>query len=64
MGLYCQERARDHGLILRSIGDSVAFCPPLIITPSEIDEMIGIFAKALNETEKWVEDKNFREMEC
>jgi 4-aminobutyrate--pyruvate transaminase len=39
------------------MGDSIAFCPPLIITESQIDDMFDRFAKALDETEAWV-DKN------
>jgi 4-aminobutyrate--pyruvate transaminase len=45
--------AQSHGLISRAIGDTIAFSPPLIITENEIDEMVGIFGKALDETESW-----------
>jgi 4-aminobutyrate--pyruvate transaminase len=34
-------------LIVRALGDSVAFSPPLIITEAEIDEMFDRFEKAL-----------------
>ena len=39
-----------HGLILRQIGDAQAFSPPLVITESEIDEMLDRFGKALDDT--------------
>jgi len=39
-----------HGLILRQIGDTQAFSPPLVITESEIDEMLDRFGKALDDT--------------
>ena len=29
------------GVIARAIGDSLAFCPPMIITEAEIDEMFA-----------------------
>ena len=51
---------KGHGLILRSLVDSVAFCPPLIITEAQIDDMFDRFAKALDETEAWVEKNGLR----
>lgn len=39
------------GLIARALGDTLAFCPPLIITKAEADEMFGIIARALGEVE-------------
>jgi 4-aminobutyrate--pyruvate transaminase len=57
IGNYCTDNAETHGLIVRPMGDSIAFCPPLIITESQIDDMFDRFAKALDETEAWV-DKN------
>lgn len=38
-----------HGVIARSIVDTVAFCPPLIITVDEVDELIGRFRLALDD---------------
>jgi 4-aminobutyrate--pyruvate transaminase len=42
--------AQEHGLIVRAMGDTVALCPPLIITAEEIDEMLRRFGKALDDT--------------
>jgi 4-aminobutyrate---pyruvate transaminase len=53
VGAYCVNRAREHGLILRPIADSAAFCPPMIITEEEIDEMMASFSKALDDTAVW-----------
>jgi 4-aminobutyrate--pyruvate transaminase len=39
--------AQEEGLIIRAIGDIVAFCPPLIITSAEVDEMFDRFGRAL-----------------
>ena len=42
--------ARKRNLILRATpGDSVAFCPPLIINDDQIDEMFDAVADALND---------------
>ena len=50
VGAYLVDRAKDHGLILRSIVDSVAFSPPLIISGKELDTVFERFDKALEET--------------
>jgi 4-aminobutyrate--pyruvate transaminase len=51
-------RAQHHGAILRNMpGDIVAFSPPLIITEAEIDEMLGCFGKALDDTWAMVKEK-------
>ena len=50
VGGYLVNRAKDHGLILRNIVDSVAFSPPLVITGKELDSVFDRFEKALEET--------------
>ncbi|MCK9549685.1 aminotransferase class III-fold pyridoxal phosphate-dependent enzyme, partial [Aquamicrobium sp.] len=40
-----------NGLISRNMADAVAFCPPLIITKAQADEMFEIIAKSLREVE-------------
>jgi len=43
--LICQ----DNGVILRAVaGSSLAFCPPLIISRDQIDEIMSVVAKALD----------------
>jgi 4-aminobutyrate--pyruvate transaminase len=42
-------KALAHGIILRAMGDAVAFAPPLIITEAEILDMLGRFRRALDE---------------
>lgn len=44
--------AQENGLILRGIQDTVAFCPPLIITPSEVNDMLDKFTQALNQAQE------------
>jgi 4-aminobutyrate--pyruvate transaminase len=48
-----RERAADYGLLIRSLsyGETLAFCPPLIITESEIDDMFDRVEKALDDVE-------------
>ena len=55
VGAYCVARGEANGLILRNLGDAIAFCPPLIITADQIDELFTKFDRALNETLAWVQ---------
>lgn len=41
------------GVISRAIGDSLAFCPPMIITEDELDEMFAPVEAALDATLDW-----------
>jgi 4-aminobutyrate--pyruvate transaminase len=49
-GAFLAKRALHHGLIIRALGESIAFCPPLIISEAEIDLMLERFALALDDT--------------
>ncbi len=40
-----------NGLMVRGIRDSIVMCPPLIISHAEIDRMVEIIARSLDETE-------------
>ncbi|UCH72602.1 MAG: aspartate aminotransferase family protein [Rhodospirillales bacterium] len=51
VGAYCMARAQHHGLLVRALpGDTLAFCPPLIVKEEEIDMIMERFAKALDDT--------------
>ena len=54
VGAYCMARCEAHGLILRAMGDTMAMCPPLIISDGQIDELFDKLTVALNETLAWV----------
>ena len=47
--------AHAHGLVVRPLGEAVALCPPLVITPAEIDDMLARFTRALRDTETYVQ---------
>lgn len=49
------ERALKHGLITRALGDTVNFCPPMIISKSEIADMYSRARLALDETYAWLQ---------
>jgi 4-aminobutyrate--pyruvate transaminase len=42
-----------HGVIARAIGDSLAFCPPMIISEDEIDQIFEPVEAALDATHAW-----------
>jgi 4-aminobutyrate--pyruvate transaminase len=47
--------AEEEGLIVRFLaGDTISICPPLIITPAEIDELFDRLGRALDRTLDWV----------
>lgn len=47
-GAKCARIAEEEGLIVRAIGDTIAFCPPLIISELEVQELLKRFTNALN----------------
>jgi len=57
IGSFLVNRGHHHGVILRALGDSIAFCPPLIIKESEIDVMLERFSLALDDTLAMVRDR-------
>lgn len=50
VGGLCRDRALANGLILRATGDAMLLSPPLVISRSEIDELIEKTRKALDQT--------------
>ena len=53
VGALIQNAAQEHGLITRAMpGDILGFCPPLIISSEEIDELFDRFTRAIDEVER------------
>jgi 4-aminobutyrate--pyruvate transaminase len=46
--------AHDHGLIIRPVADSLAFCPPMVASEAEIDSLFDRFGRALEDTTQWL----------
>ncbi len=55
---FCENRR----VILRAIGDTIAFCPPMIITEAELNELFDRFELALADAEAWVGKEGLRSM--
>jgi 4-aminobutyrate--pyruvate transaminase len=61
VGMACANFAQEEGIFTRAmLNDRLAFCPPLIITEGEIDEMFDRFTRALDKTEDWVRREGLR----
>jgi 4-aminobutyrate--pyruvate transaminase len=55
VGAFATERATEHGLIIRGLtNDTLAFCPPLIITDAQVNDMFDAFERALDDTAGFV----------
>lgn len=51
VGGYCALRAQEHGLIVRAMGgNSIALCPPLVISREQVDELVDGLGRALEDT--------------
>jgi 4-aminobutyrate--pyruvate transaminase len=60
VGAQMAKFAEDHGAILRAMGDTIGFCPPMIITEAELNELFDRTEKALDDTEGWVGKEELR----
>lgn len=58
VGVQAANLALEQGLIVRPLrNDTIAFCPPLIITSNEIDEMFDRFSKALEQLTRTIDGR-------
>jgi 4-aminobutyrate---pyruvate transaminase len=57
VGGFLAKRTQHHGLIIRPLVDTIAFCPPLIIKEDEIDLMLERFSLALDDTLAMVRER-------
>lgn len=60
VGAKCASFLEKHGVISRAIVDTVALCPPMIISAEELNDLFDRFEKALDDTEHWVNAENIR----
>ncbi len=51
-GAIVQAEAKARGLLVRALGDTVAFCPPLIISESDLKAVVSRFGEALDAAAK------------
>ena len=54
IGSDCALFLREAPVVMRGRGEQLVMAPPLIITEAEIDDLLGRFARALDETATFV----------
>jgi 4-aminobutyrate--pyruvate transaminase len=57
VGPLCAQLCEERGLLLRAIGDTLALCPPLVISENEIDLLLTRLTDALDATAARLEQK-------
>ena len=50
VGMICRGHCFGNGLIMRAVGDRMIIAPPLVITKTQIDEMMALISIALDKT--------------
>lgn len=51
VGAFAKQACQENGLLIRAVGgNSIAFCPPLIVSTEQIDEIVEKFSTALQLT--------------
>ncbi|MFK0090344.1 aspartate aminotransferase family protein [Pseudomonas sp. NPDC090755] len=58
LGGYVFKQAHTHGLIIRAIYDTIAFCPPLITTQDDIEAIFSAFERTLADATDWAQSEN------
>ena len=60
--LLAEDRAQVdyYRLIVRNMGDTIAVCPPLIISEAEVDELFTKLGRALDRAEDLVQREGLR----
>ena len=49
-GALCRDIAADLGLVMRAVGDSMIISPPLIMRRNQIDDLVALALKSLDDT--------------
>jgi 4-aminobutyrate--pyruvate transaminase len=60
VGPTAAKHIEAEGAILRALGDTIALCPPMIISEAEIDALFDCLERALDKTEAWVSREKLR----
>ncbi|MGB0504794.1 MAG: aminotransferase [Pikeienuella sp.] len=59
VGPYLANELLKHGVILRAIGDTLAFCPPMTITSDELEALLAPIESALDATMHWAKSEGY-----
>jgi putrescine aminotransferase len=59
VGMLCRGHMFGNGIVMRAVGDRMIIAPPLVITRSQIDEMIALIRRCLDLTLKDVKERGW-----
>jgi putrescine aminotransferase len=59
VGMVCRGHMFGNGVVMRAVGDRMIIAPPLVITRSQIDEMIALIRRCLDLTLKDVKQRGW-----
>jgi len=54
VGIHAANIAAEEGLITRALGDTLALCPPLIVSADEVEQIIVRMGRTLERTHDWI----------
>ncbi|MCX7889955.1 MAG: aspartate aminotransferase family protein [Rhodobacteraceae bacterium] len=57
VGTICRNHSFQNGLVMRAVGDRMVIAPPLTITEAEVDELVDIARRTLDDTARTLKDK-------
>jgi putrescine aminotransferase len=57
VGMVCRTHCFRNGLIMRAVGDRMIIAPPLVMTHSEVDELMRLIRQALDLTRQDLQAK-------
>lgn len=64
VGNLCRDICFETGLVMRSVGDTMVISPPLVISRDEIDELVRLAERALDETLRRLEAQGVSIASC
>ncbi len=50
VGSVCRDYCIQNGLVMRAVRDGMIFCPPLIFTNDNVDELVDKLKRSLDQT--------------
>jgi putrescine aminotransferase len=59
VGMVCRGHMFGNGIVMRAVGDRMIIAPPLVITRSQIDEMVALIRRCLDLTLKDVRQRGW-----
>lgn len=58
VGMRAFEIGHEEGLICRNIGDTLALCPPMIVTEDDVSEIVRRMGRIIDRTYDWIRAGN------